>query len=83
MLDIDHFKMFNDTYGHQLGDAVLRELPRSCRSQSRSHSIDICCRYGGEEFAVIMPELELKNAMTRGRTDQKSGGEPYVSDQGK
>lgn len=63
MLDIDHFKQFNDTYGHQVGDAVLKELAAIILAQSRSHSIDICCRYGGEEFIIIMPELELKNAI--------------------
>ncbi len=63
MLDIDHFKQFNDNFGHQVGDAVLKELAVIILAQSRSHSIDICCRYGGEEFAVIMPELELQNAV--------------------
>ncbi len=62
MLDIDHFKRFNDTYGHQAGDAVLRELSKIIISQTRCGSIDICCRYGGEEFAVIMPELDLVQA---------------------
>jgi diguanylate cyclase (GGDEF)-like protein len=63
MLDIDHFKQFNDNFGHQVGDAVLKELSMIMLAQSRSHSMDICCRYGGEEFAIIMPELELKNAL--------------------
>lgn len=64
MLDIDHFKKFNDNYGHQVGDSVLKELGTIMLAQSRSQSIDICCRYGGEEFAIIMPELELRNAIT-------------------
>jgi len=63
MLDIDHFKRFNDSYGHQAGDTVLRELSKIITIQSRSNSIDICCRYGGEEFVVIMPELELHHAV--------------------
>ena len=63
MLDIDHFKQYNDNFGHQAGDTVLRELSSIMLSQSRSNSIDICCRYGGEEFAVIMPELELHYAV--------------------
>lgn len=63
MLDIDHFKQINDTYGHQAGDAVLRELAEIIKGQSRCNSIDTCCRYGGEEFSIIMPELELHKAM--------------------
>lgn len=63
MLDIDHFKHFNDNYGHQAGDAVLKELSEIITSQSRCTTIDICCRYGGEEFTIIMPELELHNAV--------------------
>ena len=62
MLDIDRFKQFNDTYGHQAGDMVLKEIARIITAQTRCTSIDICCRYGGEEFAVIMPELELTHA---------------------
>lgn len=63
MLDIDHFKQFNDNYGHQAGDAVLVELADIMLKQCRCTSIDVCCRYGGEEFAIIMPELELHNAV--------------------
>jgi len=63
MLDIDFFKQYNDTYGHQAGDSVLKELAEIIESQSRSDSTDMCCRYGGEEFAMIMPELELHNAV--------------------
>jgi diguanylate cyclase (GGDEF)-like protein len=62
MLDIDHFKTFNDTYGHQAGDAVLKQLARVLKAQCRCATIDVCCRYGGEEFAVILPELEPRNA---------------------
>jgi diguanylate cyclase (GGDEF)-like protein len=64
MLDIDNFKRFNDTYGHQAGDELLKALSKIIASQSRCNSLDICCRYGGEEFAVIMPELEIHNAVT-------------------
>lgn len=63
MLDIDHFKQFNDAYGHQAGDAVLREIAEIITSQSRCNSIDTCSRYGGEEFSIIMPEIELHNAV--------------------
>jgi diguanylate cyclase (GGDEF)-like protein len=64
MLDIDHFKQFNDSFGHPVGDAVLKELAVIMLAQSRSHSTDICCRYGGEEFAIIMPESELQTAVS-------------------
>lgn len=56
MMDIDHFKRFNDTYGHQQGDIVLRELARVFQQQLRG--CDVLARYGGEEFAVIMPETD-------------------------
>ncbi len=57
LLDIDHFKKFNDTYGHQQGDTVLKELGKVLQSSIRS--CDILARYGGEEFAIIMPDTEL------------------------
>ncbi|HTG00386.1 MAG TPA: sensor domain-containing diguanylate cyclase [Nitrospirota bacterium] len=63
MIDIDHFKQLNDTYGHQAGDTVLRDLAAVITKQTRGNDIDICCRYGGEEFMVIMPELDLSQAL--------------------
>jgi two-component system cell cycle response regulator len=60
LLDIDHFKRFNDTYGHQQGDVVLQELARTLRGQVRS--LDVVARYGGEEFAVIMPDADAEVA---------------------
>lgn len=60
MLDIDHFKNINDTYGHQAGDLVLKGLADIIRKNCRS--IDIPCRYGGEEFAVILPETTAEQA---------------------
>jgi diguanylate cyclase (GGDEF)-like protein len=63
MLDIDHFKRFNDNFGHQEGDAILKELAGIIRRQCRHTTMDSCFRYGGEEFAVILPELELSIAL--------------------
>jgi diguanylate cyclase (GGDEF)-like protein/PAS domain S-box-containing protein len=62
-LDIDHFKKFNDTFGHDAGDKVLQALADLFRAFFRS--TDICCRYGGEEFAVILPESTSQDATAR------------------
>jgi diguanylate cyclase (GGDEF)-like protein len=63
MLDVDHFKDFNDTFGHEAGDVVLREVG-SCFLQSVRNE-DIVCRYGGEEFVIILPEINLDMALQR------------------
>ncbi len=63
MIDVDHFKIFNDTHGHGAGDLALRELGVFLRKNSRGE--DIACRYGGEEFLLIMPEASLENARQR------------------
>jgi diguanylate cyclase (GGDEF)-like protein len=61
MLDLDHFKVINDTHGHATGDAVLREL--SARLRSLVRESDILGRYGGEEFALLLPETEDASAL--------------------
>ncbi len=61
MLDLDRFKRFNDRYGHRAGDAVLREAAGRLRRAARK--VDVCCRYGGEEFAVILPEIDKPGAL--------------------
>jgi len=63
VLDIDYFKAFNDTYGHEAGDVVLREVAGTMRQTIRSE--DIVCRFGGEEFVVILPELSTEEAVAR------------------
>lgn len=63
MLDIDHFKVFNDTYGHKAGDSVLRELGILFQSHIRSE--DIACRFGGEEFILILPESDQEMTVKR------------------
>ena len=57
MFDIDHFKKVNDTWGHAVGDAVLREIARAALQCLRK--ADIAARYGGEEFVILLPETEL------------------------
>ncbi len=61
MFDIDHFKKFNDTYGHQQGDIVLIEVAKLIKLTVRD-TVDIPARYGGEEFAIILPETDAKGA---------------------
>jgi diguanylate cyclase (GGDEF)-like protein/PAS domain S-box-containing protein len=63
MLDLDHFKMFNDTYGHDVGDMMLKQLGKLLSSQVRAG--DIACRFGGEEFVVVMPKASLSVAKQR------------------
>ena len=60
MLDVDHFKKFNDTYGHQAGDEVLRGVARTL---TKAAGKDIVCRYGGEEFAIILPGKDVNTAV--------------------
>ena len=63
MLDIDHFKRFNDTFGHAAGDHVLSELGNIIRGAGRKS--DVACRYGGEEFLLFMPETTVEVALRR------------------
>jgi diguanylate cyclase (GGDEF)-like protein len=63
MLDIDHFKRFNDTFGHQAGDALLRALGNLLKESTRGQ--DVVCRYGGEEFAFVLAGASLEAARKR------------------
>ena len=82
LIDIDHFKKINDTFGHDVGDEVLREF--ALRLASNVRAIDLPCRYGGEEFTVIMPETQLADAMRIAeRIRMHVAGSPFRVAQGK
>jgi diguanylate cyclase (GGDEF)-like protein len=70
MLDLDHFKRFNDAYGHEAGDLLLRAVGDFLIANVRAE--DIACRYGGEEFVVVLPEASL--LMTQNRAQQLRKG---------
>jgi diguanylate cyclase (GGDEF)-like protein len=66
MADIDHFKKFNDIHGHAAGDAVLKQISHFLSTNIRG--CDIVCRYGGEEFVLILPDANLENTFMRANT---------------
>lgn len=70
LVDIDKFKSVNDTYGHKAGDIVLRTIAKKCASKVRKS--DYFCRYGGEEFALILPETDLTAAVIVAETLRES-----------
>ncbi|MET0090841.1 MAG: diguanylate cyclase [Candidatus Thiodiazotropha sp.] len=79
MLDLDHFKRINDTYGHGIGDEVLKHVVDICDEAIRSQ--DFLARYGGEEFVVLLPETDLAGAYQLGvRVCQWVADRPFVSE---
>ncbi len=70
MVDIDYFKSFNDNFGHQVGDQVLRLVARTLTDGVKGR--DIAARYGGEEFAIILPDTNLQAAVTVGNALRKA-----------
>src|SRR5215831_10086066 len=80
MLDLDHFKEFNDTFGHEAGDVLLRDLARLLKSSMRSE--DVACRYGGEEFVLILPEASPEASLRRSEQLREAVKRLYVSHRG-
>lgn len=81
VLDIDYFKSINDTHGHDAGDDVLREF--ALRIKKSIRGIDLACRYGGEEFVVVMPETDMAvAAMVAERLRRRIATEPFAIQQG-
>lgn len=80
MLDIDHFKKFNDTYGHQAGDFVLQKVAGMIADSVRAN--DIGARYGGEEFAIILPETNLEGATIQAERLRQTVAESKMSFEG-
>jgi two-component system, cell cycle response regulator len=82
ILDIDFFKSINDNYGHDAGDDVLREFATRVRKSIRG--IDLACRYGGEEFVVVMPETDVAVAqVVAERIRRRIAAEPFPIQKGK
>ena len=76
MADLDHFKQVNDTYGHLVGDAVLREATRRMRSNSRTY--DALGRLGGEEFLIVAPETDVTGALSQAERLRESVGQEPI-----
>lgn len=76
MMDIDHFKRFNDTHGHQAGDALLRSLGELLKKSTRGQ--DIACRYGGEEFVIVLCDTSLEGALQRAEILRQQVKQMYV-----
>jgi len=81
MIDLDHFKKFNDTYGHEAGDAVLRETGQFLTKGIRAE--DFVCRFGGEEFVVILPTADMEASRARAERLRSKMREQTVMHQGR
>jgi diguanylate cyclase (GGDEF)-like protein len=81
LMDLDHFKEINDTYGHQAGDLALVTTAQTIAAQTRRS--DIACRYGGEEFMVIMPEIGMDDALQRAEYFRKDIDDLRIEYEGK
>ncbi|MBI3405769.1 MAG: diguanylate cyclase [Acidobacteria bacterium] len=81
MLDVDHFKRFNDTHGHDAGDQLLQSLAKLFQAHTRRE--DIACRYGGEEFTLVFPDAAIENAAQRAEQLRARASEMAVQHGGK
>jgi diguanylate cyclase (GGDEF)-like protein len=81
MLDVDHFKNFNSTFGHEAGDAVLRELGTLLMRSVRAG--DIACRYGGEEFCLVLPLMDRNGARLRAEAIREGAARLEVKSDGR
>lgn len=81
MIDLDHFKRFNDSFGHEVGNIALRAVGRLLREHFRAS--DYSCRYGGEEFSVIMPEAPLAPALQRAEALREAVAKLELSQSGR
>ncbi len=80
MIDLDHFKNINDTYGHSIGDLVLHET--AARIKSAARSMDVVARYGGEEFVILMPEAGLDEAYLVAERVRRAVGDSPIENKG-
>src|SRR6185437_11010963 len=80
MLDVDHFKQFNDTHGHDAGDAVLREVSHVLKRHTRTE--DIACRFGGEEFLMLLPGCPMEDAYQKAEAIREAIAQLRVSASG-
>jgi two-component system, cell cycle response regulator len=81
VIDIDFFKAINDSHGHDAGDEVLRDF--ALRIKRSIRGIDLACRYGGEEFVIVMPETDMAvAAMVAERLRRRIAAEPFSIAQG-
>ncbi|MGH8744263.1 MAG: diguanylate cyclase [Burkholderiales bacterium] len=80
IIDVDHFKRFNDTFGHEAGDVVLRSLAQLIGRQIRGS--DVACRFGGEEFVLVLPEANLSIARQRAELLREAAQKMQISHSG-
>ncbi|TIV47347.1 MAG: GGDEF domain-containing protein, partial [Mesorhizobium sp.] len=81
MLDVDHFKQFNDTFGHEAGDLVLKQVAATLIEHARD--TDVVSRYGGEEFALVMPGCSLKEGAKRAETLRQAIKQLHLAHRGR